>query len=61
MSCRTASARTWWCRDAARPTAHIGYEARMLREGDEVEFPEADGKRLVEAGVLEEAAKKSKR
>jgi hypothetical protein len=31
----------------------MGYEARMLQEGDEVELPEAVGKRLVEAGVLE--------
>jgi len=25
----------------------------MLQEGDEVELPEAEGQRLVEAGVLE--------
>ena len=36
-----------------RPTTHVGYEGRMLQEGDEVELPEADGERLVEAGVLE--------
>jgi hypothetical protein len=29
----------------------------MLEEGDEEELPEAEGKRLVDAGVLEEAAK----
>jgi hypothetical protein len=29
----------------------------MLKEGDEVELKKQDGKRLVEARVLEEAAK----
>lgn len=36
-----------------KPTTHVGYEARMLQEGDEVELPEAEGQRLVEAGLLE--------
>ena len=36
-----------------RPTVAVGYEARMLAEGDEVELPEVEGSRLVEAGVLE--------
>jgi len=36
-----------------KPTTHVGYEGRMLQEGDEVELPEAEGQRLVEAGVLE--------
>ena len=36
-----------------KPTSHIGFEALMLAEGDEVELPEAEGKRLVDAGVLE--------
>lgn len=45
----------------AKPTTTVGYEARMLREGDEVDLLEAEGKRLVEAGVLEEPAKKLKR
>lgn len=44
-----------------KPTTTVGYEGRMLQEGDELELPEAEGKRLVEAGVLEEADKKSKR
>ena len=43
-----------------KPTTTIGYEARMLTEGDEVELPEAEGDRLVEAGVLE-APKASRR
>ena len=29
------------------------YEGRLYEAGDEVELPEADGQRLVEAGVLE--------
>jgi hypothetical protein len=29
----------------------------MFEEGDELELPEAEGKRLVEAGVLEEPVK----
>jgi hypothetical protein len=33
----------------------------MLEEGDEVELNEQDGKPLVEAGVLEEAAKSRRR
>ena len=33
----------------------------MLEGGDEVEFLEAEGKRLVDAGVLEEKAKSKKR
>ncbi len=36
-----------------KPTTTVGYEGRMLQEGDEVELSEAEGKRLVEAGVLE--------
>ena len=36
-----------------KPTTQIGYEARTLTEGDEVELSEAEGKRLVEAEVLE--------
>jgi hypothetical protein len=44
-----------------RPTFAVGYEGRMLEEGDEVELNEQDGKRLVEAGVLEEAAKSKRR
>jgi len=36
-----------------RPTSHIGYEAHMLSEGDDVELPESEGQRLVDAGVLE--------
>jgi hypothetical protein len=40
-----------------RPTFAVGYEGRMLEEGDEVELNEQDGKRLVEAGVLEETTK----
>ncbi len=37
-----------------------GYEGRLYEEGDELELPEADGSRLIEAGVVE-AAKESKR
>ena len=35
----------------------------MLQEGDEVELPEAEGNRLVEAGVLEapKASRRSKK
>ena len=36
-----------------KPTTKVGYEGRMLSEGDELELPEVEGKRLVEAGVLE--------
>ncbi|MGI8519440.1 MAG: hypothetical protein ACR2MC_02315 [Actinomycetota bacterium] len=36
-----------------KPTTTVGYEARMLQEGDEVELPKTEGQRLVEAGVLE--------
>ena len=36
-------------------------EARMLAEGDEVELPEAEGERLVEAGVLEASRRRSKK
>jgi len=36
-----------------RPTSHLGYEAHLLSEGDDVELPEAEGQRLVDAGVLE--------
>jgi len=36
-----------------RPTKAVGYEAHMLSEGDEVELPEPEGQRLVDAGVLE--------
>jgi hypothetical protein len=43
------------------PTKVVGYEGRLLEEGDEVELPEKDGQRLVEAGVLEEAAKSRNR
>lgn len=34
---------------------------RPVESDDELELPEAEGKRLVETGVLEEAAKRSKR
>lgn len=44
-----------------KPTTTVGYEGRMLQEGDEVELPEAEGKRLVEAGVLEESGRKARR
>jgi hypothetical protein len=44
-----------------RPTFAVGYEDRMLEEGDEVELNEQDGKRLVEAGVLEETTKSRRR
>ncbi len=44
-----------------RPTFAVGYKGRMLEEGDDVELPEQEGERLVEAGVLEEAARKSRR
>jgi len=37
-----------------------GYESRLYEEGDELELPEADGSRVIEAGVVE-AAKESKR
>ncbi len=37
-----------------------GYEGRLYEEGDELELPEADGSRQIEAGVVE-AAKESKR
>ena len=30
-----------------------GYEGRLYEAGDELELPEAEGNRLVEAGVLE--------
>jgi len=36
-----------------KPTSQIGYEAHMLSEGDDVELPESEGQRLVDAGVLE--------
>ena len=36
-----------------KATVAVGYEGHMLSEGDEVELPEAEGNRLVEAGVLE--------
>ena len=36
-----------------KATVAAGYEGRMLAEGDELELPEAEGSRLVEAGVLE--------
>jgi hypothetical protein len=38
-----------------RPTFAVGYEGRVLEEGDEVKLPEAEGRRLVEASVLDEA------
>jgi len=44
-----------------KATVAVGYEAHMLSAGDDVELPESEGQRLVEAGVLEEADKKSKR
>ena len=43
-----------------KPTTTVGYEGRMLQEGDELELPEADGRRLIAAGVLE-AGKASRR
>ncbi len=43
-----------------KATVAVGYEAHMLAAGDEVELPEAEGDRLVEAGVLE-APKASRR
>ena len=46
-----------------KPTVAVGYEGHMLAEGDEVELPEVEGNRLVEAGVLEapKASRRSKR
>jgi hypothetical protein len=44
-----------------RPTFTVGYEGRILEEGDEVELAEAEGKRLVEGGVLEQAVKSKRR
>lgn len=35
-----------------------GYEGRTFEAGDELELPEQDGKRLVDAGVLEAAGSK---
>ena len=35
-----------------KATVAVGYEGHLLSQGDEVELPEAEGKRLVEAGVL---------
>lgn len=43
------------------PTKAVGYEGRLLHEGDEVELPEVEGKRLVGAGVLEDPVKQSRR
>jgi len=31
----------------------VGYEARLLEAGDELELSDEDGKRLMEAGVVE--------
>ncbi|MBA2365824.1 MAG: hypothetical protein H0V77_05165 [Actinobacteria bacterium] len=36
-----------------KATVAVGYEGRMLSEGDDVELPESEGQRLVDAGVLE--------
>jgi hypothetical protein len=33
----------------------------MLEEGNDVELPEAEGKRLVDTSILEEAAKSKRR
>ena len=44
-----------------KATVAVGYEGHMLSEGDEVELPEPEGTRLVEAGVLEEPVKKSRK
>jgi hypothetical protein len=46
-----------------KATVAVGYEGHMLSEGDEVELPEAEGNRLVEAGVLEapRASRRSKK
>ena len=43
-----------------KATVAVGYEGRMLSEGDEVELPEVEEERLVEAGVVE-APKASRR
>ena len=43
-----------------KPTTAIGYQGRMLAEGDEVELPEKDGNRLIEAGVVEAVATKKR-
>ena len=44
-----------------KATVAVGYEGHMLSEGDEVELPEPEGKHLVEAGMLEEPVKKSRK
>ena len=44
-----------------KATVAVGYEGHMFSEGDEVELTEAEGKRLVEAGVLEATLKRSKK
>ncbi|MDQ3784409.1 MAG: hypothetical protein M3360_05955 [Actinomycetota bacterium] len=36
-----------------QPTVAEGYERRDLEAGDELELNDADGKRLLEAGVVE--------
>ncbi len=35
------------------PTVAVGYEARLLEAGDELELSDEDGKRLLDAGVVE--------
>ena len=44
-----------------KPITTVGYEARMLSAGDEVELPESEGQRLIDAGVLEEAKRSRKK
>ena len=42
-----------------RPPRYVtGYEGRTYEAGDELELPENEGRRLVEAGVLEEVRPK---
>ncbi|CAN5205221.1 hypothetical protein BH20ACT22_BH20ACT22_22040 [soil metagenome] len=35
------------------PTVAVGYEARLLEAGDELELSDEDGARLMDAGVVE--------
>jgi allophanate hydrolase subunit 2 len=49
---RGLSQRDSWVPTIPNPTTTVGYQGRTLQEGDELELPEAEGKRLVEAGVL---------
>ena len=36
-----------------QPTVAVGYERRDLEAGDELELNDADGKRLMDAGIVE--------